>query len=128
MFATSTISMTAAKVVVAMSSVTVNAASTITDTIASNVTARPVPKVCPKAPPGAVEPTNEIIGYVLWGLFILFLLGVVIGIAAAVAGRVFSMPHASKVGIVSIVVVFIAVIAYLVLPGLLGSMTGKGCL
>ena len=29
-------------------------------------------KVCPKAPPGAVQPTNEIEGYVLWGVGILF--------------------------------------------------------
>src|SRR5680860_1245794 len=32
---------------------------------------------------------------------------------AAVAGRVFSMPHASKVGVISIVVVFLAAIGYM---------------
>ena len=33
-------------------------------------------KVCPKAPPGAVGPTNEITGYVLWGVIVLFGLGI----------------------------------------------------
>jgi len=85
-------------------------------------------KICPKAPPGAVEPTNQITSYVLWGVGILFLLGIVLGIAAIVGGRVFSMPHASKMGIVSVVVVFLAGIGYLVLPGLFNSIIGKGCI
>ena len=55
-------------------------------------------QVCPKAPPGAVGPTNEITGYVLWGVIVLFGLGIVIAIGAIIAGRVFSLPHASKVG------------------------------
>ncbi|MFC7501568.1 hypothetical protein, partial [Nocardioides sp. GCM10030258] len=56
-------------------------------------------QVCPKAPPGAVGPTNEITGYVLWGVIVLFGLGIVIAIGAIIAGRVFSLPHASKVGV-----------------------------
>ena len=35
-------------------------------------------KVCPKAPPGAVAPTNEIEGYVLWGVGLLFGISVII--------------------------------------------------
>jgi hypothetical protein len=37
------------------------------------------------------------------------------------------MPHASKVGVVSIVVVFLCAIAYMVLPGLIDSLLGSGC-
>jgi hypothetical protein len=87
-----------------------------------------VGKVCPKAPPGAVGPTNEITGYVLWGVMILFGLGTVIGIGAIIAGRVFSLPHASKVGVISEVVVFGCAIAYLALPGMLNGILGKGCI
>jgi len=83
--------------------------------------------ICPVAPPGAEAPTGQIAGYVLWGVLILFLLGVVIGIGAILAGRIFSMPHASKVGVVSLVVVFVAAIGYLVLPGMLNGMLGDGC-
>lgn len=87
-----------------------------------------VSSICPVAPPGAEVPTGQITGYVLWGVLILFLLGIVIGIGAVLAGRIFSMPHASKVGVVSLVVVFIAAIGYLVLPGMLNGMLGDGCL
>ena len=85
-------------------------------------------QVCPKAPPGAVGPTNEITGYVLWGVIVLFGLGIVIAIGAIIAGRVFSLPHASKVGVISVVVVFMCAIAYLVLPGMLNGILGKGCI
>lgn len=85
-------------------------------------------EICPKAPGNAEKYTNQIIGYVLWGVGILFILGVVIGIGAIVAGRVFSMPHSSKAGVVGIVVVFITAIAYLVLPGILKAILGAGCI
>ena len=85
-------------------------------------------KVCPKAPPGAAGPTDQITGYVLWGVIVLFGLGIVIAIGAIIAGRVFSLPHASKVGVISVVVVFACAIAYLVLPGMLDALLGKGCI
>jgi hypothetical protein len=85
-------------------------------------------KVCPKAPPGAVDPTSEITSYVLWGVIVLFGLGIIIAIGAIIAGRVFSLPHASKVGVISVVVVFACAIAYLVLPGMLDGILGKGCI
>ena len=91
-------------------------------------TALAAAQVCPKAPPGAVDPVNEITAYVLWGVVVLFGFGVVIGIGAIVGGRIFSMPHASKVGVVSIVVVFTAAIGYLILPGMLDGILGKGCI
>jgi hypothetical protein len=85
-------------------------------------------KVCPKAPPGAQKPVDDITGYVLWGVIILFGLGVIIGIGAVVGGRIFSMPHASKLGVISLVVVFVAAIGYLILPGMLDAILGEGCI
>lgn len=85
-------------------------------------------RVCPVAPPGAQAHADQLMGYVLWGIGILFFLGVVIGIGAFVGGRVFGMSHASKAGIISLVVVFVAIILYLVLPGIVESMTGSGCI
>jgi hypothetical protein len=84
--------------------------------------------ICPKAPSGATQPVNEITGYVVWGVIILFSLSLIIGLGAIVAGRIFSMPHASKVGVISLVVVFVAAVAYLVLPGMLDGILGKGCI
>ena len=84
-------------------------------------------QVCPTAPPGAQAHVNTIMGYVLWGVLALFSVGVIIGVGAIVAGRIFSMPHASKAGVVSIVMVFVAAIAYLVLPAMVDTFTGTGC-
>ena len=83
--------------------------------------------VCPVAPPGAQAYADQITGYVLWGVLILFVVGVVVAIGAVVAGRLFSMPHASKVGVVSIAVVFLAAVGYMILPGMIGGITGSGC-
>ena len=85
-------------------------------------------KICPKAPPGAVAPTNEITGYVLWGVITLFAISVIVALGAIIAGRVFGMPHASKVGVISVVVVFICAVAYLVLPGMVNGILGNGCI
>jgi hypothetical protein len=85
-------------------------------------------KVCPKAPPGAEGPTNQITGYVLWGVISLFGISVIVALGAVIAGRVFGMPHASKVGVISIVVVFVCAVAYLVLPGMVDGILGKGCI
>ena len=87
-----------------------------------------VQAVCPKAPPGAVGPTNELTGYVLWGVGILFVIGLVVAVGAILGGRIFSMPHASKVGVVSIVVVFVSAVAYLALPSMLDGILGSGCI
>ncbi|MBK8446128.1 MAG: hypothetical protein IPL41_05390 [Micropruina sp.] len=83
--------------------------------------------ICPTAPPGAQKYADQITGYVLWGVISLFLVGVVVSVGAIVAGRVFNMPHASKYGVVGIFVVLLAVIAYLVAPGIVQTMLGAGC-
>ena len=49
-------------------------------------------------------------------------------IGAIVAGRLFNMPHSSKIGIISVVVVFVAAIGYLILPGMLAALLGSGCI
>lgn len=90
--------------------------------------ARMPSQVCPVAPPGAQAYADQLMGYVLWGVILLFLLGIIVGVGAVVAGRIFGMPHASKTGIVGIAMVFLAVIAYLVLPGVVSAMTGNGCI
>ena len=85
-------------------------------------------QVCPLAPPGAQQYADQITGYVLWGVGILFIVGVVVAIGAIVAGRIFAMPHASKAGIVSIFVAMLAGIAYMVVPSIVASILGSGCI
>ena len=86
-------------------------------------------EICPNAPGNAQNYVDQITGYVLWGVGVLFRgRGRWSSIGAIVAGRLFSMPHASKVGVISIVVVFFCAIAYMVLPGLVDSLMGSGCI
>lgn len=85
-------------------------------------------KVCPKAPPGAQQYADDVMGYVLWGVGIVFFLGLVISVAALVAGRIVNMPHATKMGIVGIVMVIVAAIAYVVAPGIVDGILGNGCI
>lgn len=87
-----------------------------------------VMQICPVAPGDAQVYVDQITGYVLWGVKVMFVIAVVVSIGAIVAGRLFSMPQASKVGVVSIVVVFLCAIAYLVLPGMLDAILGSGCI
>lgn len=84
-------------------------------------------KVCPVAPPGAQQYADQLTGYVLWGVLALFVIGVVMSIGSIIAGRVISMPHASKAGVVGLFVVFLAAIAYMVVPSMIASITGQGC-
>ncbi len=83
---------------------------------------------CPRALPGAQKYVDQITGYVQWGVKVMFVVALVVSIGAIVAGRLFSMPQSSKLGVVSIVAVFLCAIAYLVLPGMLKAILGSGCI
>lgn len=83
--------------------------------------------VCPVAPPGAQQYADQLTGYVLWGVLALFVVGVVVSIGAIVAGRIFAMPNASKAGVVGLAVIFLAAIAYMIMPAIVSAVTGSGC-
>lgn len=85
-------------------------------------------RVCPKAPPGAQQYADDIQGYILWGVIILFAVGIVVAIGSIVAGRIFNMPHASKAGIVGIFVVLLAAVTFVVAPGIVDAILGNGCI
>ncbi|MDR1766952.1 MAG: hypothetical protein LBR32_00695 [Propionibacteriaceae bacterium] len=84
--------------------------------------------ICPTAPTGAQTPLLHIAQYVTWGVLAIFVLAVVVAVGAIVAGRMFGLQHASKVGMVSAVVVVVSAIAYVSLPGILTSILGGGCI
>lgn len=85
-------------------------------------------KVCPVAPGAAQAYVDQITGNVLWAVQWIFIVALIVSIAAIAGGRLFMMPHASRVGVISTVVVFLAAIAYLTLPALLDALMGKGCI
>lgn len=85
-------------------------------------------QVCPVAPPGAQVQADKLVGYVLWAVLILFGVGTVVCIASIVAGRVFQSPHASKAGVVGLLVVFLAAVLYVIAPSIVSGITGAGCI
>lgn len=92
------------------------------------MTPHPIPlQVCPVAPPGAQQYADQLTGYVLWGVLALFVVGVVVSIGSVVAGRIFAMPHASKAGVVGLAVIFLAAMAYMIMPSIVAAITGSGC-
>ncbi|GAA1751210.1 hypothetical protein [Aeromicrobium alkaliterrae] len=86
-----------------------------------------VTQVCPIAPPGAQVHVDQVQGYVMWGVIIMMGVAALVGIGAVVGGRMFAMTHASKVGVISVVVVMISAIALLIVPGMLQAILGDGC-
>ena len=99
-----------------------------TEALIANDLAYRLATVCPKAPPGAQKYMDDITGYIQWGVLAIFAAGIIIAIGAVAAGRMFAMPHASKVGIISGVVVFFAAIGYMVVPAMIHGVTGSGCI
>ena len=83
--------------------------------------------VCPKAPGDAQKYVDDVQGNVMWGVLICIGVAALIGIGAVAAGRAFNIPHASKAGIITVVVCFFAAIAYMVVPGIISGITGSGC-
>ena len=84
-------------------------------------------EICPVAPPGAQQYADQLTGYVLWAVLALFVVGVVVSIGGIAVGRILSMPHASKAGLVGIFVVFISAVLYTVVPSMVSGVTGTGC-
>lgn len=102
--------------------------SLLTDKLLASEFSYQVAAVCPKAPPDAQKYVDDITGYIQWGVLAIFGVGIIIAIGAVAAGRMFAMSHASKVGIISGVVVFLAAIGYMVVPAMITGVTGSGCI
>lgn len=86
-------------------------------------------EICAKMPPGAEAAMADINGYVLWVVLAIFGTAALVGIGAIVTGRLLGMPHVTKGGVVTLIVVAVAAVllpVYLpILQGLLGS---TGCI
>jgi hypothetical protein len=85
-------------------------------------------QVCPTAPGNAQVYADQLLGYILWGVKNLFYAAIAVSFGGVLGGRLLNIPHASKVGVVGIAVVFVTGMAYLVLPGVFTAMFGAGCI
>ncbi len=86
-------------------------------------------QVCPVAPAGAQALVDQFLGWFAWALvWIAFPAGILAAVAAVLGGKVFSMPHVSKGGLIAVFVILGAALLYLVIPGILATFLGDGCI
>ena len=83
--------------------------------------------VCPQAAPGMQAYTNQIEGWVKWGVLALIIMAALVSIGSILVGRIFSHPHASRYGAMGLGVVLLAAVLYVTVLGILGGITGSGC-
>ena len=84
--------------------------------------------VCPVAPEGAQPLVNQFLGWFAWFLvWIGFPASVLAAVGAILIGKLFSMPHVGKGGLIGIFVILGAALLYLVVPGILAGFLGDGC-
>ena len=77
---------------------------------------------------GAQVLVDEFLGWFSWALvWVAFPAGILAAVAAVILGKVFSMPHVSKGGLIGVFVVLGAALLYLVIPGILSGFLGDGC-
>jgi hypothetical protein len=84
-------------------------------------------RICPSPPPGAEAPTDRITGYVLWGVIAIMGVALLTGIGAVAMGRLMSMPHSSRIGVISLLVVFVCGAGLGVVTGMFNGLIGEGC-
>ena len=84
--------------------------------------------VCPVAPEGAQPLVDQFLGWFAWFLvWIGFPASILASIGAILIGKLFSMPHVGKGGLIGIFVVMGAALLYLVVPGIMAGFLGDGC-
>jgi hypothetical protein len=71
--------------------------------------------------------TNQIEGWVKWGVLALIIMAALVSIGSILVGRIFSHPHASRYGAMGLGVVLLAAVLYVTVLGILGGITGSGC-
>lgn len=88
---------------------------------------RVVAAVCPQAPPGMQGYSDQVTGWVKWGVLALIIIAALVSIGSILIGRIFSHPHASRYGAMGLGIVVLAAILYVTILGILGGITGSGC-
>ena len=83
--------------------------------------------VCPKAPPGMAKYTDEILGWVKWGVMSTEAILFFASVGMLVWGRVTHHPKGARLGFDGVLICLVGAVLYVVGPPILSSITGKGC-
>jgi hypothetical protein len=83
--------------------------------------------VCPQAPPGMQGYSDQITGWVKWGVLALIIIAALVSVGSILIGRIFSHPHASRYGAMGVGIVVLSAILYVTILVILGGIIGSGC-
>jgi hypothetical protein len=83
--------------------------------------------VCPKAPPGVQQYSDEILSWVKWGALSIIAIGLFVSIILLVWGRVTHHPKVARLGFDGLMICLAAAILYVVGYTVVTSITGNGC-
>ncbi|RMB57844.1 hypothetical protein [Tessaracoccus antarcticus] len=85
--------------------------------------------VCPVAPEGAQPLVDQFIGWFVWFIvWVGFPASILASIGAILVGKLFSMPHVGKGGLIGLFVILGAALLFLVVPGIVAGFIGNGCI
>lgn len=94
---------------------------------AARLGARLATGVCPKAPPGVQQYSDEILAWVKWGVLAILAVATFASIGMLVWGRVTHHPKGARLGFDGLVVCVCGAILYVVAWVIISSITGNGC-
>lgn len=83
--------------------------------------------VCPAAPPGLQVYSDQVLGWVKWGVLAVLAISFFASVGMLVWGRVTHHPKGARLGFDGIMICLVGAIIYAVGFVIISSITGKGC-
>lgn len=84
-------------------------------------------EICPLAPPGIQTYVDQIVGYVLFAVTVIFFSSIPVAIGGLVLGLIFHIPRATVTGVIALATTILAAVLYQVGPGIVAAVIGTGC-
>ena len=84
-------------------------------------------RVCPKAPPGVSQYSDEILAWVKWGVLAILAISFFSSVGMLVWGRVTHHPRGARLGFDGLMVCLLGAVIYVVGYVIVSSITGDGC-
>jgi hypothetical protein len=84
-------------------------------------------KVCPKAPPGVSQYSDEILAWVKWGVLAILAISFFSSVGMLVWGRVTHHPRGARLGFDGLMICLVGAVIYVAGYVIVSSITGDGC-
>ncbi len=84
-------------------------------------------QVCPEAPTGVQGYADDFTSWTLWAVLVILAIAAVAGAGMLVFGRLTGHPKGARLGLEVIMAVIGGAVLFVILPGIVSGITGKGC-